>query len=193
MKRNEGNPHKMIELKDIHYQPATSEPPNLRGINLHAVSGQPVIVGGASGSGKTTLLNHILQNQKGIRTAVLVNEFCEIGIDNDLIVTTSDVMVELNNGCICCSINGELLEAVENIIKKKKEIDYIILETTGLADPLPIAMTFIGSELKERTRLDSIVTVIDAENFTNTFLESEVCKSQLINGDILVINKCYSF
>ena len=148
------------------------------------------IVTGFLGSGKTTLLNHILQNQKGIRTAVLVNEFGEIGIDNDLIVTTSEDMVELNNGCICCSINGELLEAVENIIEKKKEIDYIIVETTGLADPLPIAMTFIGSELKERTRLDSIITVVDAENFNNTFLESEVCKSQLINGDILVINKC---
>ncbi len=109
------------------------------------------ILTGFLGSGKTTLLNHILENQKGIRTAVLVNEFGEIGIDNDLIVTTSEDMIELNNGCICCSINGELLEAAKSIIDKKKEIDYIIVETTGLADPLPIAMTFIGSELKERT------------------------------------------
>ena len=127
------------------------------------------ILTGFLGSGKTTLLNHILENQKGIKTAVLVNEFGEVGIDNELILTTSEDMVELSNGCICCSINGELLNAVEKLLQRKETIDYIIVETTGLADPLPVAMTFLGTELREKTRLDSIITVIDAEILTIIF------------------------
>ena len=99
------------------------------------------IISGFLGSGKTTLLNHILTNQKGIKTAVLVNEFGEIGIDNELIIKTEEEMIELSNGCICCSINGELVEAIEKLINSNKKLDYIIIETTGLADPLPVAMT----------------------------------------------------
>ena len=123
------------------------------------------ILSGFLGAGKTTLLNHILSNQQGVKTAVLVNEFGEIGIDNDLIVTTDEDMVELSNGCICCSINDELMEAVERVIERPEPLDYIVVETTGLADPLPVAMTFLGSELRDQTRLDSIITLIDAENF----------------------------
>ncbi|AAP99534.1 MULTISPECIES: CobW family GTP-binding protein [Prochlorococcus] len=148
------------------------------------------ILTGFLGSGKTTLLNHILQNQEGLKTAVLVNEFGEIGIDNDLIIRTGEEMIELSNGCICCSINGELVNAVEKIITQDKSIDYIIVETTGLADPLPVAMTFLGNELREATRLDSIITLIDAENFNDGLLGSEIARSQLIHGDILLINKC---
>ncbi len=148
------------------------------------------IITGFLGAGKTTLLNHILSNQTGLKTAVLVNEFGEIGIDNDLIVTTGEDMIELSNGCICCSINGELLNAIEKLIKRKDAIDYIVVETTGLADPLPIAMTFLGSEIRERTRLDSIITLVDAENFNDELLKSEVGQSQLLYGDILLINKC---
>jgi len=88
------------------------------------------IISGFLGSGKTTLLNHILTNQKGLKTAVLVNEFGKIGIDNDLIVSTGEEMIELSNGCICCSINGELLEAIQRLINSKKTLDYIIIETT---------------------------------------------------------------
>ena len=110
------------------------------------------IISGFLGSGKTTLLNHILANQKGLKTAVLVNEFGEIGIDNDLIIETSEDMIELSNGCICCTINGELLTAVNKILDKNKKIDYLIVETTGLADPLPVAMTFAGSSLRSRVR-----------------------------------------
>ena len=148
------------------------------------------IISGFLGSGKTTLLNHILTNQKGIKTAVLVNEFGEIGIDNELIIKTEEEMIELSNGCICCSINGELVEAIEKLINVNKKLDYIIIETTGLADPLPVAMTLLGSELRDQTRLDSIITLIDAENFNDIALESSIGRSQVIYGDILLLNKC---
>ena len=148
------------------------------------------IISGFLGSGKTTLLNHILTNQKGIKTAVLVNEFGEIGIDNELIIKTEEEMIELSNGCICCSINGELVEAIEKLINVNKKLDYIIIETTGLADPLPVAMTLLGSDLRDQTRLDSIITLIDAENFNDVALESSIGRSQVIYGDILLLNKC---
>ncbi|MDA7622941.1 GTP-binding protein [bacterium] len=153
-------------------------------------NGTPVtILTGFLGAGKTTLLNHILSNQDGLKTAVLVNEFGEIGIDNDLVVSTSADMVELSNGCICCTINGELLEAVERILKRPEPLDYLVVETTGLANPLPVAMTFLGSELRDQTRLDSIITLIDAEHCNARVFESEVGRSQIIYGDILLLNK----
>ena len=146
------------------------------------------ILTGFLGAGKTTLLNHILANQQGVKTAVLVNEFGEIGIDNDLIIATGDDMVELSNGCICCSINGELLEAVYRILDRPDPVDYLVVETTGLADPLPVAMTFLGSDLRDQTRLDSIITLVDAENFSDEILEGEVARAQVVYGDILLLN-----
>jgi len=148
------------------------------------------ILTGFLGAGKTTLLNHILSNQQGVKTAVLVNEFGEIGIDNDLIIATGDDMVELSNGCICCSINGELLDAVYRILDRPEPVDYLVVETTGLADPLPVAMTFLGSDLRDATRLDSIITLIDAENFSDEILDGEVARAQVVYGDILLLNKC---
>ena len=148
------------------------------------------IISGFLGSGKTTLLNHILKNQEGIRTAVLVNEFGEIGIDNDLIIETGEDMIELSNGCICCTINGELLTTLSKILKESERLDYLIVETTGLADPLPVAMTFAGGDLRDKVRLDSIITLIDAENFDFGMKSSNVAYSQILYGDILLLNKC---
>ncbi|GAB4148395.1 MAG: GTP-binding protein [Cyanobacteria bacterium J069] len=155
--------------------------------------GLPVtIITGFLGSGKTTLLNHILTNQQGLKTAVLVNEFGEIGIDNELIVATDgdDSMVELSNGCICCTINNDLLEAVYKILERQDKIDYLVVETTGLADPLPVALTFLGTELRDLTRLDSIVTVVDAANYSLDLFNSEAAHNQIAYGDIILLNKC---
>ncbi|MGB7248675.1 MAG: GTP-binding protein [Phormidesmis sp.] len=153
--------------------------------------GLPVtIITGFLGSGKTTLLNHILTNQDGLKTAVLVNEFGEVGIDNELLITTSDDnMVELSNGCICCTINNDLLEAVYKVLERADKIDYLVVETTGLADPLPVALTFLGTELRDLTRLDSIVTVVDAENYSLDLFNSQAAYNQIAYGDIILLNK----
>lgn len=152
--------------------------------------GMPVtIITGFLGSGKTTLLNHILSNQQGVKTAVLVNEFGEIGIDNELIISTDEEMVELSNGCICCTINEDLVKAVYKVLEREDKVDYMIVETTGLADPLPIALTFLGTELRDMTRLDSIITVVDSENFSLDLFNSQAAYSQIAYGDIILLNK----
>jgi G3E family GTPase len=152
--------------------------------------GLPVtIITGFLGSGKTTLLNHILTNQQGIKTAVLVNEFGEIGIDNELIISTDDNMVELSNGCICCTINEDLVQAVYKVLEHPDQVDYLVVETTGLADPLPVALTFLGTELRDMTRLDSIITMVDCANYSLDLFNSEAAYSQIAYGDIIVLNK----
>ena len=152
--------------------------------------GLPVtIITGFLGSGKTTLLNHILTNQQGLKTAVLVNEFGEIGIDNELIVTTDDNMVELNNGCVCCTINEDLVNAVYKVLEREDKVDYLVVETTGLADPLPVALTFLGTELRDMTRLDSIVTMVDCSNFSLDLFNSEAAFSQIQYADVIALNK----
>ena len=152
--------------------------------------GMPVtIITGFLGSGKTTLLNHILQNQQDLKVAVLVNEFGDINIDSQLLVTVDENMMELSNGCICCTINDGLVDAVYSILEKGDRIDYMIVETTGVADPLPIALTFLGTELQHLTRLDSILTVVDSEAFTAEHFDSEAAYAQIMYGDIIILNK----
>ena len=154
--------------------------------------GMPVtIITGFLGSGKTTLLNHILSNQQGIKTAVLVNEFGEIGIDNELIVSMDEdnTMVELSNGCVCCTINEDLVNAVYKVLERPEKVDYMVVETTGLADPLPVALTFLGTELRDMTRLDSIITLVDCANFSLDLFNSQAANSQIVYGDIIVLNK----
>ncbi len=148
------------------------------------------IISGFLGSGKTTLVNYILSQQEGFKIALLVNEFGEIGIDNELIVATEDNVVELNNGCICCTINQDLIESVNRILQRDQQVDYLIVETTGVADPLPVALTFLASSLRAKTRLDSIVTLADCENFSlEQFPDSETAINQFICADVVILNK----
>ena len=147
------------------------------------------IVTGFLGSGKTTLLNYILQNQQGLKIAVLVNEFGDINIDSQLLVGMDRDMMELSNGCICCSINDGLIETVYEVLERDEKVDYLVVETSGIADPLPLAFTFVGTELKDLTRLDSILTVLDVETFSREFLDSQAALNQVAYGDIILLNK----
>ncbi|NET47173.1 MAG: GTP-binding protein [Merismopedia sp. SIO2A8] len=156
------------------------------------------IITGFLGSGKTTLLNHILQNFEDFKVAVLVNEFGDINIDSQFLVAVEDDMIELTNGCICCTINNNLTEAVYRILERRdshrdgeaEHIDYLVLETTGVADPLPIMLTFLGTELRDLTQLDAVITLIDAETFEpNHHYDSNAAMSQISYGDIILLNK----
>lgn len=152
--------------------------------------GMPVtIITGFLGSGKTTLLNQILQNNQDLKIAVLVNEFGDINIDSQLLVSLDEDMMELSNGCICCTINDGLIDAVYRVLEREERIDYLVIETTGIADPLPIALTFMRGELRHLTRLDSILTVVDAETFSPEHFNSDAAFSQLAYGDVLLLNK----
>ena len=153
-------------------------------------SGMPVtIITGFLGSGKTTLLNQILQNKDNLKVAVLVNEFGDINIDEQLLISVETDMVELDNGCICCTINDSLVDAVYRVLEREEKVDYLVIETTGLADPLPIIITFLGTELKFLTRVDAVVTVVDAAAFDAKHFDSEAALSQIRYGDMVILNK----
>lgn len=152
--------------------------------------GLPVtIITGFLGSGKTTLLNHILTNNQDLKVAILVNEFGDIDIDSQLLISVEENMLSLSNGCICCTINDDLLDTVYQVLESDKKIDYLIVETTGVADPLPIILTFLSPELRDLIRLDSVLTLIDAENFTAEHFDSNAALKQVIYGDIILLNK----
>jgi G3E family GTPase len=148
------------------------------------------VITGFLGSGKTTLIKHILANQQGLRMAVIVNELSEIGIDSDLIVSAPDDVIELENGCICCSINNDFLDTIFRILDRGHRIDHLVVETSGVSDPLPVVLTFLRSELRDRVRVDSIITVVDADSFCLDQFESKAARSQLCHGDVVLLNKC---
>ena len=128
------------------------------------------VLTGFLGAGKTTLLNHILTAQHGKRIAVIENEFGEVGVDQELVIGAEEEIFEMNNGCICCTVRGDLIRILGNLMKRKDKFDYIMIETTGLADPGPVAQTFfVDDEMQGKLRLDGIVTVVDAKHVWHHF------------------------
>lgn len=154
---------------------------------------QPIpvtVVTGFLGAGKTTLLNRILTEQHGKRYAVIVNEFGEIGIDNDLIVGADEEVFEMNNGCVCCTVRGDLIRVIEGLMKRKGRFDAILVETTGLAKPAPVAQTFfVDADVREKTQLDAIVTVADAKHLPARLEDSEEAVEQIAFADVVLLNK----
>jgi G3E family GTPase len=148
------------------------------------------VITGFLGAGKTTLVNHILQEKHGRKIAVIVNEFGEIGIDGQLIISDDDEqLVEFNNGCLCCTVRGDLVRTLENLTHRT-DLDAVLIETTGLADPAPVASTFIvADEIKSRFSLDAFVTVIDAPNLQQNLLDSHETQEQIAFADVILINK----
>jgi len=148
------------------------------------------VLTGFLGSGKTTLLNRILTEQHGMRVAVIENEFGEIGIDQALVINADEEIFEMNNGCICCTVRGDLIRILGNLMKRKDKFDHILLETTGMADPGPVAQTFfVDDEVSTQLRLDGIVTLVDAKHFALHVDDSEECKQQIAFADVMVLNK----
>lgn len=148
------------------------------------------VLTGYLGAGKTTLLNRILTEQHGKKYAVIINEFGEIGIDNDLVVDADEEVFEMNNGCICCTVRGDLIRIIEGLFKRKDRFDAIVVETTGLADPGPVAQTFfVDEDVSRRARLDSIVTVVDARHLPARLKDSREAEEQIAFADVIVLNK----
>jgi G3E family GTPase len=148
------------------------------------------VITGYLGSGKTTLLNRILTETHGKRYAVIVNEFGEIGIDNDLIVNADEEIFEMNNGCICCTVRGDLIRILGGLMRRKGAMDGILVETTGLADPAPVAQTFfVDEDVRRKTKLDAIVTVVDAKHLLNEIDRAPEAQEQLGFADIVLLNK----
>ena len=145
---------------------------------------------GYLGAGKTTLLNRILSENHGKRYAVIVNEFGEIGIDNDLIVESDEEIYEMNNGCVCCTVRGDLIRVVEGLMRRPGRFDAIVVETTGLADPVPVAQTFFMDEdVRSKTRLDAVVALVDAKHLPLRLKDSREAEDQIAFADVIVLNK----
>jgi G3E family GTPase len=148
------------------------------------------VLTGYLGSGKTTLLNRILTETHGKRFAVIVNEFGEVGIDNDLIVNAEEEVFEMNNGCICCTVRGDLIRILGGLMRRSRAFDGIVVETTGLADPAPVAQTFfVDEDVRRKTKLDAIVTVADARHLLEEIERAPEAQEQLAFADVVLINK----
>jgi G3E family GTPase len=159
--------------------------------NLPETAQIPVtVLTGYLGAGKTTLLNRILSENHGKKYAVVINEFGELGVDNDLVIDADEEVFEMNNGCICCSVRGDHIRIVGQLVKRKGQLDGIIIETTGLADPSPVAQTFfVDDNLRSRSRLDAIITVVDAKHLLARLADSHEAEEQVAFADVIVLNK----
>ena len=148
------------------------------------------VLTGYLGAGKTTLLNRILSENHGRKYAVIINEFGELGVDNDLVVDTDEEVFEMNNGCVCCTVRGDLIRIVGGLMKRRDKFDGIIIETTGLANPAPVAQTFfVDDTVRAKTRLDAIVTVADAKHLPQRLADSHEAEDQIAFADVIVLNK----
>jgi G3E family GTPase len=148
------------------------------------------VLTGYLGAGKTTLLNRILTENHGKKYAVVINEFGELGVDNDLVVDADEEVFEMNNGCICCTVRGDLIRIVNGLMKRPGRFDGIIVETTGLANPAPVAQTFfVDEDVKAKTRLDAIVTVVAAKHLPARLKDSPEAAEQIAFADVIVLNK----
>lgn len=148
------------------------------------------VLTGFLGSGKTTLLNRILTENHGKKIAVIENEFGEVGVDNELVIGADEEIFEMNNGCICCTVRGDLIRILGNLMKRKDKLDMIMIETTGLADPGPVAQTFfVDDEMQSQYKIDAIITLVDAKHVLQHIDSSDECKQQIAFADVIILNK----
>lgn len=147
------------------------------------------VLTGYLGAGKTTLLNHILTYEHGKKVAVIVNEFGEVGIDNQLVISADEEIFEMNNGCICCTVRGDLMRIIGNLMKRRNKFDHLVIETTGLADPAPVIQTFfVDEDMKSQLLLDAVVTVVDTKHIHQHWSADEA-QEQIAFADVILLNK----